>query len=186
MPEALESLAVWPVITGMIFILRSLGIAYNEVVVALLGERGASIYLRRFADLLAAGTTLALLIITATPLSSLWFSGITALQPELADMAQRALWLALPLPALSVLQSWCQGAILYSQHTKSITESVAVYLITSLVVLGAGVAVGNIPGLYIGILGLTLSVGAQTIWLWFRSMPVRGMLKQRDWESQIG
>ena len=36
MPRALDSLAVWPVINGLTFGLRSVGIAYNEVVVALL------------------------------------------------------------------------------------------------------------------------------------------------------
>ena len=76
MPLALESLAVWPVITGLIFILRSLGIAYNEVVVALLDECGAYPYLKRFADLLAATTTILLLVVTATPVSRLWFEGI--------------------------------------------------------------------------------------------------------------
>jgi len=186
MPKALESLAIWPVITSIIFLLRSLGVAYNEVVVALLDERGASIYLRRFADYLAAATTLFLLIITATPLSSLWFRGIMALQPELADMAQQALWLALPLPALTVAQSWCQGAILYGQRTRSLTESVVIYLIISLIVLGTGVGFGYIPGLYIGILALTLSVGAQTVWLWIRSAHVRRMLKGRDQENKNG
>ena len=40
MPEALSSLAVWPVVSGLIFMLRSLGMAYNEVVVTLLEEPG--------------------------------------------------------------------------------------------------------------------------------------------------
>ena len=117
MPLALKSLAVWPVITGLIFILRSLGIAYNEVVVALLDECGAYPYLKRFADLLAAITTILLLVVTATPVSHLWFQGIIGLRPDLAELAQSALWFALPLPALSVLQSWYQGTILYGKRT---------------------------------------------------------------------
>jgi hypothetical protein len=184
MPMALESLAVWPVITGLIFILRSLGIAYNEVVVALLDQCGVYPYLRRFADLLAATTTILLLVVTATPVSHLWFQGISALRPDLAKLAQSALWFALPLPALSVLQSWYQGTILYSKRTNSITESVVIYLMTSLIVLGAGVAVGTITGLNIGILALTLSVAAQTGWLWFRSRQVRQTLDVRDQEME--
>jgi hypothetical protein len=35
MPRALDSLAVWPVISGVIFMFRSVGMAYNEVVVAM-------------------------------------------------------------------------------------------------------------------------------------------------------
>ncbi len=184
MPLALGSLAIWPVITGMIFILRSLGIAYNEVVVALLDECGAYPYLKRFADLLAATTTILLLVVTATPVSHLWFQGVSALRPELAELAQSALWFALPLPALSVLQSWYQGTILYSKRTNGITESVIIYLFTSLIVLGAGVAVGAFTGLNIGILALTLSVATQTGWLWLRSRQIRKTLDKRDQEVE--
>ena len=183
MPLALESLAVWPVVTGLIFILRSLGIAYNEVVVALLDQCGAYPYLKRFANLLAALTTAFLLLVTATPLSHLWFQGISALRPDLAELAQHALWFALPLPALSVLQSWYQGAILYGKRTNGITESVVIYLVTSLVVLGAGVISKNITGLNVGLLALTLSVATQTAWLWYRSLPVRQALDRRDQEE---
>lgn len=184
MPLALESLAVWPVITGLIFILRSLGIAYNEVVVALLDECGAYPYLKRFADLLAAGTTIFLLVVTATPVSHLWFQGFSALSPDLSELAQSALWFALPLPALSVLQSWYQGTILYDKRTNGITESVVIYLLTSLAVLGAGVTVKSFTGLNIGILALTLSVATQTGWLWYRSRPVRQSLDKRDQEMK--
>jgi len=182
MPQALESLAIWSVITGLIFILRSLGIAFNEVVVALLDDCGAYPYLKRFADLLALATTVFLLVVTATPLSHFWFQGISALRPDLAELAQNALWLALPLPALSVLQSWYQGTMLYDKRTNGITESVIIYLATSLIVLGAGVAVNQYSGLYIGILALTLSVATQTGWLWFRSRPARQILDRRDQE----
>jgi len=182
MPLALGSLAVWPVITGLIFILRSLGIAYNEVVVALLDNCGAYPYLKRFAYLLATATTGFLLIVTATPVSHLWFQGISALSPDLAELAQHALWFALPLPALSVLQSWYQGTILYSKRTTGITESVVIYLLTSLIVLGWGVTANKFAGLNIGLLALTLSVATQTGWLWYRSRQVRQTLDERDQE----
>ena len=81
MPRALISLAAWPVVTGLIFMLRSLGIAFNEVVVALLDEPGAAPALRRFTGILAAGTTLALVAIAATPVAPWWFSRVSALSP---------------------------------------------------------------------------------------------------------
>lgn len=180
MPDALASLAVWPVVTGLIFMLRSLGIAYNEVVVALLDEPGSSQNLRRFTGLLSTVTTTALLLLAATPLSEFWFVQVSALSPQLAIMAQKAIWIALPLPALSVLQSWYQGAILHGRHTRGITESVVIYLITSGIVLGAGVHWGQMTGLYIGIAALGLSVFSQTVWLWVRSQPVMHRVASRD------
>ena len=62
MPQPVSSLAVWPVVTGLVFMVRSLGIAFNEVVVALLDEPGARPVLRRFTGILVAGTTAALLL----------------------------------------------------------------------------------------------------------------------------
>jgi len=35
----------------------------------------------------------------------------------------------LALPAMSVLQSWFQGAILHSKRTRGLTESVVVYIL---------------------------------------------------------
>lgn len=180
MPLALSSLAVWPVITGLIFMLRSLGIALNEVVVALLDIPRSSKNLFRFALFLSAGTTAALLLITATPLSGIWFRYVSALDLPLAQLAQKGIWIALPLPALSVMQSWYQGAILYGRKTQGITESVVIYLLTSAITLGIGVWLASIAGLYVGLFSLTLSVAMQTIWLWIRSRPVLAQLKERD------
>ncbi len=149
---------------------------------ALLDDCGAYPYLKRFAYLLATATTGFLLIVTATPVSHIWFQGISALRPDLAELAQNALWFALPLPALSVLQSWYQGTILYSKRTTGITESVVIYLLTSLIVLGWGVTANKFTGLNIGLLALTLSVATQTGWLWYRSRQVRHTLDERDQE----
>ena len=180
MPQALDSLAIWPVITGLIFFLRSLGIAYNEVVVALLDEPNAFSTLKRFAVLLALSTSAFLLIMSATFFSQFWFVNISGLPEKLAGLAQRALWIALPLPAISVMQSWFMGAILHGKLTQSITESVVVYLLTSIIVLGMGVVTGNTIGLYVGLLGITLSAAMQTAWLWLRSRGTMQSLNRRD------
>lgn len=62
MPFALESLAALPVVSGLAFMFRSMGFAYNEVVVALLDHPGSTALLRRFANLLAVITTLGLIL----------------------------------------------------------------------------------------------------------------------------
>jgi hypothetical protein len=183
MPKALDSLAAWSVVTGLIFLIRSLGIAYNEVVVALLEEVGFYANLKRFAEILSVTTTLVLFLIAATPLSILWFDRISALSPELAELARRSLWFALPLPALSVLQSWYQGTILYRQRTRGITESMIIYLLISIFILGAGVWWGKATGLYVGLIALSLSVFFQTIWLGFRSIPARREIRSHDIQS---
>lgn len=172
MPQALQSLAAWSPLVGLIFMFRSVGIAYNEVVVALLDEAGAVRQLRRFTASLVVAATILLSLVTCTQLSAIWFNVAQGLSLPLADMARRGLWLALPLPALSVLQSWYQGVILHGQRTRAITESVVLYLAVYATLAGVGVAWRVAAGLYVGVTALSIATAAQTAWLWLRSREV--------------
>jgi hypothetical protein len=180
MPLALESLAAWSVMAGLIFMFRSLGMAYNEVVVALLDEAGSWPVLLRYTFLLSSLGFLGLLLVIATPLAGLWFGQVSALSQDLVRMALPAMWLALPLPALTVLQSWFQGNLLHSRQTRVITESVALFLVVCTAILAAGVVWGKFPGLMVGWTAFTLATIAQTAWLWLRSRPVLRKLSERD------
>lgn len=172
MPLALESLAVWPVLSGLSFIFRSPGVAYNEVVVALFEEPYAVKKLRRFALILAGVTTSLLLVVVATPLGAFYLRNISALPPELANLSLPGLWLLLPLPSLIALQNLYQGALVTSRHTRAISEAIMVFLVTSGIVLGVGVALESFTGLYVGLAAFTLATFTQTVWLWVRSRPV--------------
>jgi hypothetical protein len=180
MPRPLESLAVFPVVTGLTFMIRSFGIAFNEVVVALLDETGSSANLRRFTAVLAVSTTGFLLLIAATPLAGLWFSKIVGLAPELAELARKGVWIVAPLPALNAMQSWYTGAIMYGRKTRGITEAVVIYLATSAVCMVLGVWWGRTTGIYIGLVTLLLSMLTQTCWLFLRSRAVMRSVVQRD------
>jgi hypothetical protein len=173
MPRALDSLAVWPVITGLTFTLRSLGFAFNEVVVALLEEPGSARTLRRFSLLLGASTSAVLLVLAATPLSRFYFEGLSALSPPLARLATRGLPLLVLMPGLSAVQSWVQGKILHSRRTRGITEAVAVYLVTSTLALVLGMIHGGITGLFVGAASLFVGSALQVGWLWVRGRRVR-------------
>lgn len=180
MPLSLPSLAVWPVITGLVFMFRSLGVAYNEVVVALLDTVGSSTYLRKFAIRLALITSLALGAMAATLLSLVWFDLVSGLSPKLVEMARTALWLAIPLPAMAAMQSWYQGSLLFGRKTKGITEAVVIYLISITAFLLFGVMRGEVVGLYIAMIAMGLSMAMQTGWLWFRSRAIRESVQIRD------
>lgn len=180
MPMALQSLAVWPVLSGLVFIFRSLGMAYNEVVVALLDEPRSSQNLRRFTGWLTGAMSLALLLVAATPLSQLWFGTISALPDNLVKIGQIGLWLALPQPAMAVLQSWYQGAILHGKVTRGVTEAVVIYLASMAVMLVASVAWGGTIGLYPAMLSMAISMALQTAWLWWRSRDVLHEVAARD------
>jgi hypothetical protein len=186
MPGALESLAVWPVVSGFTFLLRSLGYAYNEVVIALLDEPRAAHNLRRFMAFLAALTTGLLLVIAATPLATLWFGRVSALNPRLATLARWGLWIALPVPGLTALQTWYQGLIVHSRRTRGITEAVIVYLLANGTILWASVAWGQMTGLYVGLAAIGAGRLAQTAWLWYRSRPAMRAMQAHDTAGATG
>jgi hypothetical protein len=172
MPLALASLAAWPVVSGFSFVFRSPGVAYNEVVVALLDEPGAVRRLRRFAWMLGGAVSALILGVVATPLVRLWLRELSALPPALVDLSRPAMWLVIPMPLLLPLQSYFQGALVNSRRTRGVTEAIVVFLVVTAIVLVGGVMIGGIPGLHVGLAAFTLATAAQTGWLWVRSRPV--------------
>jgi hypothetical protein len=169
LPSAVDSLAVWPVLNGLVFTLRSLGFAFNEVVVVLLDRPGMQRELTRFATRLAAGVTLALLLVAATPVGGVWFGTISALPPGLTALAGSGLWLALLLPGLAVVQSLFQGQLVHERRTRAVTEAVLIYLAVTALLLAIAVAHGEIAGLLCGIASITVGGALQAAWLRHRS-----------------
>jgi hypothetical protein len=180
MPNALDSLAVWSVVSGFVFMLRSASYAYNEVVIALLDEPRAVCNLRRFANLMAVLTSAILLAIAVTPLAAFWFGQVSALNSRLVMLARAGLWIALPIPALDALQSWYRGTIVHSRRTGAITEAVVIFLFAHGVILLSGIVCGQVTGLYIGLAAYGAGMLAQMIWLQWRSRPVMQALQARD------
>lgn len=180
MPRALDSLATWPVISGLVFMIRSLGIAYNEVVIALLDVPNSYKKLRLFAHLLALSTTIIFIMIAITPLAKMWYCQVQGINPNLANLALSGMWIAIPMPALSVFQSWYQGTILYGRRTRGITEAVIVFLITIVLILALGIVWGKIPGIFVGLFAFSSSMFVQTSWLWYRSLPIIQRIHERE------
>lgn len=180
MPRALDSLAVWPVVSGLVFMGRSMGMAYNEVVVAMLDRPRSYRSLRLFTVILALGTTGFLLLIALTPLSRFWFGTVSGLPARLVDLGSTALLYALPLPALVVMHSWYQGILVHDRRTNGVTEAVALGLVVSAIVLVFGVLTAPLVGLYLVWLGFDLGEFARMIWLWIRSRASQEHVIQED------
>jgi hypothetical protein len=173
MPLTLPSLAAWPVLNGLTFTLRSVGFAFHEVVVAMFDRPRAFGALRRFSLVLAGTVSGLLALVAATPLAPLWFAGVSGLTPALAALAGRALWIAVPLPAASVAQSWFSGILVNRHATRGVSEAVALQLLVCGVALGAGVAWGRTSGIHVAVGATLVSTIAQLAWLALRSRPFR-------------
>ena len=180
MDQPLESLAVWPVIYSLIILWSSAGTAFTEAVVILLEEPRAVTVLHNFTIRMATVMVGLLLLMNVTPMAKLWFENVASLPPEMAPIASWSLWVGLLLPGLAFLQSWYTGTLVNMRQTRGITESVAVSLIVHGGILYIGVMRGDLPGIYVGIVGLVAGHLARTVWLWVRTRNAMRSLRARE------
>ena len=165
--------------------MRGMGVAYNEVVISLIGREKSYKNLRKFTFGLVLITTLTISVFSATKLSTHWFVDFSGLSPALTELAKNSMWFALLMPGLNVFQSWFQGAILDEGKTRGITEAVIIFICTITIILFSGVAWNRFPGIYITIFAYSVGMGSQTLWLWFRSRSAFHKVKSRDISSEL-
>jgi hypothetical protein len=185
MPEPITSLAAWSPVYGLVFLTRSAGFAFNEVVVTLVQRPGGLPALRRFAWGLGVSMMGLLALLAFTPLGGWWFGTVSGLSDDLVGVAAAALGLAVLMPGYAVLQSLYQGALVRARRTRAVTEAVALYLLIAASLLAAGVALAPARGIEVALCAFTLAGLAQTGWLWLRSSggavaggPARGAADQ--------
>jgi len=172
MPQAVDSLAVWPVVAGLTFVFRSFGYALNEVVISYAERLGARIALKRFCSSVAVITTALAVILAFTPFGNFVFSKLFGLPEVLVSFALSAFVFALPMPAISAFQSWYQGLILNARQTREITKAVLLYLTTISVILFAGIWLSKYPGVRIAAAAFTTATFVQLMYL--RKAVLRG------------
>jgi hypothetical protein len=120
----LESLAVFPVINSFIFIFRSLGLSYQEVVIALLGEKNEGyIKLRNFIFFIGLCSMICLAVISFTPLLKYWYTSISGLSLHLAQFSYIPTRILIFLPGLTALFALQRSILVKIKKTSPITWS---------------------------------------------------------------
>lgn len=132
----LESFAVLPVVTSFVFIFRGLGLSFQEVVIALIGNNMAGFkQLKRFAVKLALFVAGTLMLIAFTPLAEIWFKDVSGLSESLSDFAKLPLMIMSFFPALTVLISFQRAVLVKSGETKQITYGTAIEFVGIIIVV---------------------------------------------------
>ena len=133
----LESFAVMPVVTSFVFIFRGLGLSYQEVVVALIGDNMSGFdQLKRFAIKLAMYCCLGtLMLIAFTPLAEIWFRDVSGLSESLTEFAKLPLMIMSFFPALTVLISFQRAVLVKANETKQITYGTAIEFVGIILVV---------------------------------------------------
>jgi hypothetical protein len=162
----IESLAVLPVVTSLVFLFRSGAIGYQEVCIALLGDRGEHFRpLAAFAGKLGAVATVGLCLVAFTPLTEFWFQAVSGLPPDLARLAVLPVRLLCIMPALEVVLSLERGLLVHAHRTRLITWATAVEVSTIIGVLMVGVAAFHMVGVVAAAAGLVAGRVASTAFL---------------------
>tara|TARA_Y100000294_G_scaffold117498_1_gene109047 strand:- start:1707 stop:2366 length:660 start_codon:yes stop_codon:yes gene_type:complete len=163
---AVESLAVLPVINGLTFVFRCLGLSFQEVGIVLLGPRMEHVRpIRDFGLLLAMATSLGLALIAFGPLAAVWFGGISGLSVALTNFAIMPLRLMVPLPALSVVLSLERAVLVASRRTTSITWASIAEIVTIAGMLWIGIHVFDGVGVMMAAVALVSGRVLSTLWL---------------------
>lgn len=132
----IESLAVLPVVNSLFFIFRSLGLSYQEVVIALMGKKKENyIPLRNFAFFIGIGVFAGGALVAFTPVARIWFHSISGLSLELAAFAYLPTQILVLLPVLTLLISVQRSILVTIKHTTPISLATAIEVISIIAVL---------------------------------------------------
>lgn len=154
---ALESLAVLPVLNGLTFLFRSLGLSFQDASIALLGDHMEQYRpLRNVACTLAIVTSVCLAVIAYSPLSFLWFYDVSGLSIELTEFAIPPLQILVLLPALSVLLSFQRALLVNARTTKVITSATAIEVSGIAMVLWIAIHYFNAIGVMAAVTAIVL------------------------------
>ncbi|MCA9002938.1 MAG: hypothetical protein KDB61_13520, partial [Planctomycetes bacterium] len=173
MPERLDSLAVWQALHGVVFIPRSLALAYNEVVIRLCEVPGSVPRLRTFTRLLGLGNTVLIACFALGPWGAALFEVLFNMPPLLATLGALGVLLSLPQPGLMAGQSFHLGLLVGHGRTRAVTVSMGVFLVVAGVLLHLSVGRATAPGLLYVAGCFSLAQMAQVLFLAWRSLPYR-------------
>ena len=162
----LESLAVLPVVHGLTFIFRAVGLSYQEVGIALLGDHWQHYRrIRNFAYGLAVAAAAGLGLIAYTPLASIWFQDISGLPPELSAFALLPTQILVLLPAGSVWMAFQRSVLMHARKTTSITWASCAEIVTVVTVLAVTIHALTLVGSVAAATAIVLGRVVGNLWL---------------------
>jgi hypothetical protein len=174
---ALESLAILPVVYALVFLFRSLGLAYQEVGIALIGNDFEGYpQLRRFAILLGLGVAASLCLIAWTPLSTIWFRHFSGLTPELTQFALVPTRILAILPGLTVLLSFQRAMLVNLKETSHVTWATAIEVGGVISIMLIGIHFFDMVGAVAAALALMVGRGGANLYL---MPPLKRLLQER-------
>ncbi len=161
-----EALAVWPVLNGYMFLFNAMALSFQEAVVAILG-RGQENYttLRRFAMYLATVLGLLFALTAFTPVSGLWFRGVSGLSDRLLPFTTVPVMLLFLVPVLTTVKSWFRGRLIHEHKTGALATAVAIHSVILFLCVWLGPILWQVPGAVLAAGSLIIALLSEAAYL---------------------
>ena len=169
MIDPVTSLAVWPVMTSLLLLIECWGYAVNETALARLPQPEMKQPLIRFTLYVTGFSFLLFLVFALPPANDLWYTSVSSLKPELAAVSKIAFPMAFLIPLVFPAMNYYQALLIHGKWTRSIFESLLVFLAVIFTILGIGVMAKRWMGVYVIMIGRSVAITAQVLWLRFRA-----------------
>ena len=168
-PMPLESLALWPVLQGYLFLFSAVGMSLQEAVIAVLQNRQNLPLLRRVTYAVSAALLGIYLAIAATPVLGIWFRSVAGLESDLLALVQIPIFLLAVAPSAVTLSSLYRGMLVLGRRTLEITLGGAVNVVCLGAILVVGLLTLPLSGAAIASFAMGGAYCAQTFYMWLRS-----------------
>ncbi len=148
-PRPLDSLAIFPVLMGFIFLFQSITLALQEVTISSLASGRATVeQLKKFSTLVGLGVSTTALTIAVTPLRNIWYRSISSLPEDLLPFTPfPTIVMSLALGALAFVFMY-RGILVHKKRTVYVSKAVGINACVLLGVLFAGAFLLPVPGIY--------------------------------------
>jgi len=155
MPDATQALAAWPIVFSIMLVMRSGGMAFQEVVISMNQSEQHHTILRGFTIRLGLGLSIFMVLFAFSPLITFYNNVILDVPENLRDLVLLGTQSAIALPLLTTLQSYIRALLMLTERTAVIYQAMIVGFIVTTVVVWSSISFG-IHGILAASIGLTI------------------------------
>jgi len=166
MPDATQALAAWPIVFSIMLLMRSGGMAYQEVVISLNQSQQHHEILRGFTLRLGFGLSIFMAIFAFTPMIAFYNNVILDVPENLHDLVLLGTQAGIMIPLLTTLQSYLRALLMLTDKTSPIYQAMILGFVVTIVTVWGGISLG-LHGILTASLGLTFGQIVELAFLYF-------------------
>ncbi len=164
LPAPVATLAVWPVVSIVLLVMRGWGLALQEITVSQAKNPDARPALARFALMVGIVTSLVTIVLAASPLLDMYLGRVLHLPADLWGYAHVGVGVGVLLPLITALGSHTGGLLVAGGQTQYRYRGMAINLATHVSLLVVGVIL-RWPGMPLAASAFTCAACAEYIYL---------------------